>query len=32
MDAILIVAVLGLKELINPRIYSKMEVIAYLSS
>ena len=31
MDAILIVAVLGLKELINPRIYSKIEVIAYLS-
>ena len=31
MDAILIVAVLGLKKLINPRIYSKMEVIAYLS-
>ena len=31
MDAILIVAVLGLKELINPRIYSKVEVIAYLS-
>ena len=31
MDAILIVTVLGLKELINPRIYSKMEVIAYLS-